>query len=111
VSVPGFPRPLTDREREVLDVLLAVDFSGVEVLREQAGTVVVVGRCDCGCPTVYFAEHSGRHRLIVDGESSEGQDVLLFAGPSGLDSMESSWTTDSPPADFPPASSLRVRAR
>jgi hypothetical protein len=48
------PRPLTLRERAVLEALLAVDFEGVEDLRRQISNVVVVGRCDCGCPSIDF---------------------------------------------------------
>lgn len=105
------PRPLSDRERSVLDALLTADFACVETLRDQARTVQVLGRCDCGCPTIHFSSGPGRHRLVAEGASDEGQDVLLFAGVQGLDSMESSWTTDSPTAEFPPAEALRIRTR
>jgi hypothetical protein len=105
------PRPLSDRERSVLDALLGADFPGVEALRDQARSVQVEGRCDCGCPTIRFSSAPGRHRLVAEGASDEGQDVLLFAGERGLDSLESSWTTDSPPVEFPPAEALRVRTR
>jgi hypothetical protein len=111
VGVTDLPRPLTDLERSVLEALLAADFPGVETLRVHARTVQVEGRCACGCPTIHFSSAPGRHRLVAEGESDEGQDVLLFAGEQGLDSMESSWTTDSPPASFPPAEALRVRTR
>lgn len=56
VSVDG--RPLTQRERTVLEALLALDFQGVEVLRRQAAEVIVVGMCGCGCPSIDF--HHGR---------------------------------------------------
>jgi len=36
------PRPLTEREREILDFLLSVDLPGVEELREQAETALAV---------------------------------------------------------------------
>jgi hypothetical protein len=107
----ALPRLLSDLERSVLDALLAADFPGVEALRDQARTVQVQGRCDCGCPTIHFPSAPGRHQLVAEAESDEGQDVLLFAGEHGLDSLESSWTTDSPPAEFPPAEALRVRTR
>lgn len=53
------PRPLTLREQAVLEALLAVDFEGVENLRCQAANVVVVGECDCGCPTIDFRTEYG----------------------------------------------------
>jgi hypothetical protein len=107
----SLPRPLSDRERGVLNALLAMDFSCVEALREQARTVLVHGLCDCGCPTIHFSAGSGPHVLVADATSDEGQDVLLFAGDHGLDSLESSWTTDRQPTAFPPPDSLIVRAR
>jgi hypothetical protein len=36
------PRPLTEREREILDFLLTVDLPGIEELREQAKTALAV---------------------------------------------------------------------
>jgi hypothetical protein len=52
-------RPLTTREREVLKVLLSVDFPGVDNLRRQANEVLVVGQCGCGCPSVDFQRGRG----------------------------------------------------
>jgi hypothetical protein len=54
------PRPLTDRERSVLGFLLDSDFDGVDELRAQSTSAFVVGRCDCGCPTIDSART--RHR-------------------------------------------------
>ena len=45
-------RPLTDREREVLNALLAVNFPGAPAMRAQATLVRVVGGCGCGCPSI-----------------------------------------------------------
>ena len=53
------PRPLTLRERAVLEALLAVDFEGADNLRRQIANVVVVARCDCGCPSIDFQHHQG----------------------------------------------------
>lgn len=110
-----FPRPMTTREREVLGALLSVDFPGVEGLREQARTASVVDKCKCGCPTIHFAVglENGRNHLVVEAAAPEEQfqDVLLFVTDSGLDSMESSWTTDVPPAELPAAADLTVTAR
>src|SRR5436309_2398133 len=49
------PRPLTDREAEILDFLLTPDFPGRDALRAQANTAKVVGRCSCGCATIDLA--------------------------------------------------------
>jgi hypothetical protein len=48
------PRPLTHAERAVLTLLLEVEFLGVDALRVQADSAVVVGGCDCGCPSIAF---------------------------------------------------------
>lgn len=41
-------RPLTEREREILELLLAVDVEGIEELREQVSHVRGA-RWNCGC--------------------------------------------------------------
>ena len=41
-------RPLTDREREILEFLLSVEISGIQELRRQM-PVTRVARWDCGC--------------------------------------------------------------
>ena len=46
------PRPLNGPERSVLGTLLAPDFPGSAQLRSQMPEAMVVGVCDCGCPTV-----------------------------------------------------------
>jgi hypothetical protein len=52
-------RSLTQRERAVLEALLAVDFRDVETLRRQAAEVVVVSTCGCGCPSIDFQHGRG----------------------------------------------------
>lgn len=49
------PRPMTPTERAVLEKVLSIDFVGVEQLRGQVEAALVVGRCDCGCPTIDLA--------------------------------------------------------
>jgi len=36
----------------VLEKLLDAEFLGVGRLRKQVDSALVVGRCDCGCPTI-----------------------------------------------------------
>lgn len=45
-------RPLSDEERRVLDVMLALDFPGAPELRAQVDSAQVSKGCDCGCPSV-----------------------------------------------------------
>jgi hypothetical protein len=45
-------RRLNEAERGVLAALLLPEFPGVAELRAQIPEAWVVGRCDCGCPSV-----------------------------------------------------------
>jgi hypothetical protein len=51
-------RESSPAERELLDTLLAEDLDGVELLREQANSVLVYPSCRCGCGSIGF-EHPG----------------------------------------------------
>jgi hypothetical protein len=46
------PRPLTAKERALLDALLARDFPGAPVLREQVLHTAATPGCTCGCGTL-----------------------------------------------------------
>ncbi|MBO3741674.1 hypothetical protein [Actinoplanes flavus] len=70
-------RPLTERERAVLDALLATDFDGAAALRRQAAGVQVTGGCGCGCPSIDF--RAGRGMIVrVDAVVHGGHDTLLL---------------------------------
>jgi hypothetical protein len=60
------PRPLTSREREVLDFLVSVDDPAAEALRNQAATARVIQECECGC---------GGISLAVDREGTPRADL------------------------------------
>jgi hypothetical protein len=47
------PRPLTPKERALIDFLLAGPL-GRDQLRQQAETAEVDGTCGCGCPSVFL---------------------------------------------------------
>ena len=51
-SADRAPRPLTRTERALLDALLAHDFPGAPVLREQVREVTSTPGCTCGCGTL-----------------------------------------------------------
>ena len=59
------PRALTDRERAMLDRLLAVDDPRAVPLRSQVDGARVVGQCDCGCATVEFEVDQTRSTLAL----------------------------------------------
>jgi hypothetical protein len=105
-----FPRPLTTKERAVLDFLLSLDFPGARELRDQAEKAVVIGRCGCGCPTVDLtvderaesAELADRNPVEATAANNEGLQLLLFTRHGRLESLELVWYEDGPPpAEFP----------
>src|SRR5436189_6350605 len=71
-------RPLTDRERAVLDVLLAADFEGADTFRLQVSNIRVVGKCRCGCPSIDFAVESGAGLTVLVDARLAGSDDGLF---------------------------------
>lgn len=115
---PATPRPLTPRERAVLDALLREDFPGAPELRAQVASTTVSGTCGCGCPTVYLsvgattAAPAIAARVPVGAEVSDtdGDSVLLFADNGHLSSLEYAWV-ERPPREFPEADRLMPQAR
>jgi hypothetical protein len=114
------PRPLTPAERSILDLLLAHEFDGAAELREQVATARVVGRCDCGCPTVYIEPSPGTRssevrtrlapiegRVEPVGDGPPG-DIMLFLDGGRLDSLEYVWYGDVPPKDWPTLDRISV---
>lgn len=102
------PRPLSAREREVLDALLRADFPGAAQSRRLARDVTVVEECGCGCPTIYFSTGRERHWSAVEAYTNleTAEEVILFISDSGLWALE--WSGGAAPAEFPPAAGLTV---
>jgi hypothetical protein len=108
---------LTFRERSVLEKLLAADFAGAEHLREQVDTTAVVGRCDCGCPTIDLrvapsALPADVARSPVPSELRDTSvdppgDVILFVKDGHLQSLEYLSYTSDPPLDWPDVEALQ----
>ena len=71
-------RPLTQRERAVLEALLAVDLEDAETLRRQAAEVVVVGTCGCGCPSIDFQHGRGAGMAVRVNAGVRGSGNSLF---------------------------------
>ncbi len=107
------PRTLSDAEAAVLDLVLSEDFEGVAELRDQAGTATVVGRCDCGCPSVDLAVGTEGPRSPFAGTvlPAEGRiepvgveppgEVLVFAMDGWLSYLEYVFYGDTPPSGWP----------
>jgi hypothetical protein len=117
------PRSLTQRETEILAFLLTAEFPGAEKLRQQAATAQVVGRCDCGCATVYLAvdpslpvanEVTQSHAVEAvgetPGEDKPPREVIMFVSDGRLSSIEIVWYGDAPIAEFPPADEFKSPA-
>jgi hypothetical protein len=113
-----FPRPLTEREREVLQFLLSAQRPGVAELRHQAGTATVVGTCSAeGCPCVEFAVDqsaaapagvpTGHYIGAVTEPADPGETVWvdLWTANGWLEGIELSWIDFVPP-EFPGAEDL-----
>lgn len=83
-------RPLTLRERDVLDALLAVDLDGVTELRKQARTATVVGGCSCGCPSIDFVSRpgAGMHVLVTAAIRGTNDTLLLYTVDGRLGGIE-----------------------
>lgn len=108
-------RPLSPKERGVLETILGTSFPRAEELRQQVPNLVVSGMCGCGCPTVYFG-HSEKGRgveVVAEAAVAGTQDsILLFISESGaLDSMESVWLGEVPRDEFPGSDQLVVAER
>ncbi len=104
-------RPMTPRERAVLELMLSVDFQGVGELRRQSKSVLAAMRCPCGCPSVDFAHPptmSGME-IRVNAEVENSDDGLfLFTHDGWLGGIEWVGFSDEPPEELPDPALLRV---
>lgn len=110
------PRPPTERERVVLDVLLAVGAPGADDLRAQLDEVQVVGGCPCGYPSVDFAVRRGAGLgVLVDAAvrgSGDGLFVFTVPGADGtrrLGGIEYVGYGEQHPAELPSPDALEIR--
>ena len=110
------PRPMTPAERAALEKVLSIDFVGVEQLRAQVESALVVSRCDCGCPTFDLAvaasapkaqvERSPVPSELRDNSLEQPGEVILFVEDGYLRSLEYVSPTGTPPAEWPDADTL-----
>ncbi|MET7808494.1 hypothetical protein [Micromonospora chersina] len=100
----------------MLEALLAIDFEGVEGLRRQAADVLVVGKCDCGCPSIDFQHGRGfgmaiRANAAVTG-SNDGLFLYTIEDPHRgevLGGIEWVGVGDRDPDDFPSPELLDIQ--
>jgi hypothetical protein len=96
----------------VLAALLAVQFDGVQALREQAAGALVAGGCGCGCPSVEFAAGTGMQPKVNGYPGGSYSSLFLYTvvGADGgelLGGIE--WAgIDETPGEFPPPESLTI---
>ncbi|MCA0328429.1 MAG: hypothetical protein LCI03_00835 [Actinobacteria bacterium] len=89
-------RQLSETERGVLGVLLAMDFPGAPELRAQVDSTVVSGRCACGCPTVDLvvegdvqpARVTSRTPVTAEVEGVLGGGLIVFVDNGCLTGLE-----------------------
>jgi hypothetical protein len=105
-------RPLTNRERDVLDALLAIDFDGAEAMRAQAADARVVDMCQCGCPSIDFHKQPGvGMSILVDaGVRGSADGLFLYAVGDRLGGIEYVSNSDEMADELPPPSVLETQA-
>jgi hypothetical protein len=90
-------RPVTAKERSLIQWLLRHGNPGSEQFLIQVDSLVVVSKCSCGCPTVYFAQEGesmaqqdAEHILADYLAMVNGEDVglILFQRGGRLSSLE-----------------------
>ena len=108
-------RPLTVKEREVLEVFLAAGFPGADAIAREVDHLRVAGLCGCGCPTFYLRHPEKGAGIDVTAEAGvvgTNDTILLFTSESGhLDSIEYVCVGDESPTEWPPADQIEVADR
>jgi hypothetical protein len=103
----------------MLDLVLSADFAGAAELRAQARSVLVVGRCDCGCPSVDLKTGDDTPTARMDsrlvpcelevvpaGDELPGQ-VIVFTDDGRLSYLEYAYF-DEAPTEWPDPSQVRL---
>jgi hypothetical protein len=115
-------RPLNEAERRIMAALLAPEFPGVGELRALVSHTLVLGRCDCGCPTVELlvppdapssiattharlAPVEGHVTPIADEPRG---DIILFLDDGRMTCLECVSHDDPPPSEWPTLDRLTV---
>jgi hypothetical protein len=89
-------RPITAEEHTLIKWLLHHGIPGSEQFLTQVGSLMVVSKCECGCPTVNFLQegvsiaHAPEHILAdyLATVNGEGVGVILFQRGGRLSSLE-----------------------
>jgi hypothetical protein len=108
-------RPLSKSERQVLGLLLAMDFPGAPELRAQVDSAVVSGTCACGCPSVDLvvegdvplAAVSSRTPVNAEVDGVLGGGLIVFVNEGRLSGLEYYSVEDETPSDWPDVAQIR----
>ena len=108
-------RPLSNTERQVLGLLLAMDFPGAPELRAQVDSVVVSGTCACGCPSVdlvvesdvQLAPVTSRTPVNAEVDGVLGGGLIVFVDDGRLSGLEYYSVEDVTPSDWPDLPQIR----
>lgn len=107
------PRPLSDRERDILDSLLSGDFPGAVELRQQAASVTAEREgmiidlvVAAGTPRATVVSRTPV-QAVVEGDGYDGG-LLLFVDDGQLSALEYWWVTEERPGVMPPRTAIGV---
>jgi hypothetical protein len=99
---------MTQRERSVLAAMSKA--AEPHLAEPDVHQLLVVGECNCGCPTIYFNTEKVRNRPAAEAYTTieRGEEVTLFASEDALWALEWNGSPDPPPNEFPDPSDLTV---
>jgi hypothetical protein len=105
------PRPLSDRERDILELLLAADFPGATELRQQAASVsaeregmIIDLIVSAESPRATVVSRTPV-QAVVDGDGYDGG-LPLFVDDGQLSALEYWWVTEDRPDVMPPLTAI-----
>lgn len=111
VTMAPVPRQLSERERDILDLLLSVDFPGVMELRQQAAFasaeregMIIDLIVNAEAPRATVVRRTPVE-AVVDGDGYDGG-LLLFVDDGRLSALEYWWVTEEPPDVMPPLTAV-----
>jgi hypothetical protein len=122
-------RPLSERERSIIDALLELDFPGAAELRAQVARTEVIGgwpdRWPYGCPAIDLwvpedvtpsPDWMGRSdclpaEALVDTTEHTTLQVQLFVRDGRLSALETPWIDGETPSEWPSVDRLEVFIR
>lgn len=116
------PRALLRSEIEVLSFILTADFPQGARLRAQLKGLQVIGRCDCGCPTIDLETSSGAlpatglesrllpvEAVVAPAHTEPPGELIVFVDDGRLSGLEYVYYSDAPPVDWPGLGRLTLR--